>query len=40
LRRAVDQFLAHEREAVAEHIEELATQGPFRRAEGREEDDI
>ena len=40
LRRAVDQFLVREREAVAEHIEELADRGPFRKVEGREEDDI
>lgn len=33
LRRAVDQFLAREREAVAEHIEELAERGPFRKTE-------
>jgi uncharacterized protein len=31
LRRAVDQFLAHEREAVSEHIGELAKHGPFRK---------
>ncbi len=31
LRRAVDQFLAHEREAVSEHIGELARHGPFRK---------
>ncbi|HEV2653010.1 MAG TPA: GNAT family N-acetyltransferase [Rhizomicrobium sp.] len=31
LRRAVDDFLTHEREAVAEHIEELAERGPFRK---------
>ncbi len=31
LRRAVDQFLVQEREAVSEHISELAQQGPFRR---------
>jgi len=40
LRRAVDQFLVREREAVAEHIEELADRGPFRKTEDREEDDI
>lgn len=31
LRRAVDQFLAQEREAVREHIGELARHGPFRK---------
>lgn len=31
LRRAVDQFLAQEREAVREHIGELAQHGPFRK---------
>ncbi len=31
LRRAVDQFLAQEREAVSEHIGELARHGPFRK---------
>jgi predicted N-acyltransferase len=41
LSRAVDQFLVREREAVAEHIEELAERGPFRKADApREEDDI
>jgi predicted N-acyltransferase len=33
LRRAVDDYLTREREAVAEHIEELAEHGPFRKAE-------
>jgi len=32
LRRAVDQFLAAEREVVAENIEELARHAPFRKA--------
>ena len=31
LRRAVDQFLMQEREAVSEHIGELAQHGPFRK---------
>ena len=31
LRRAVDQFLVQEREAVSEHIGELARHGPFRK---------
>jgi predicted N-acyltransferase len=31
LRRAVDDYLARERPAVAEHIEELAERGPFRK---------
>jgi uncharacterized protein len=31
LRRAVDQFLIQEREAVSEHIGELARRGPFRK---------
>jgi hypothetical protein len=31
LRRAVDQFLAQEREAVSEHIGELAQHGPFKK---------
>jgi predicted N-acyltransferase len=31
LRRAVDQFLTGEREAVSEHIDELARHGPFRK---------
>ena len=31
LRRAVADYLAREREAVAEHIEELAEHGPFRK---------
>ena len=33
LRRAVDQFLTEEREAVSEHIGELARHGPFRKGE-------
>jgi uncharacterized protein len=33
LRRAVDDYLKREREAVAEHIEELAERGPFRNRE-------
>ncbi len=33
LRRAVDDYLTREREAVAEHIEELAEHGPFRKTE-------
>jgi uncharacterized protein len=31
LRRAVDDYLSREREAVAQHIEELAGHGPFRK---------
>ncbi|HTT98868.1 MAG TPA: GNAT family N-acetyltransferase [Rhizomicrobium sp.] len=31
LRRAVDDYLKHEREAIAEHIEELAEHAPFRK---------
>jgi hypothetical protein len=31
LRRAVDDYLVREREAIAEHIEELAEHGPFRK---------
>jgi predicted N-acyltransferase len=31
LRRAVADYLANERVAVAEHIEELAEQAPFRK---------
>jgi predicted N-acyltransferase len=31
LRRAVDQFLVQEREAVTEHIDELARHGPFKK---------
>jgi hypothetical protein len=38
LRRAVDDFLTHEREAVAEHIEELAERGPFRKTEASEDE--
>ena len=33
LRRAVDQFLAQEREAVSDHIGELARHGPFRKGD-------
>jgi uncharacterized protein len=33
LRRAVDDYLKRERRAVAEHIEELADRGPFRKIE-------
>lgn len=33
LRRAVDDYLKHEREAVAEQIEELAEHAPFRKAD-------
>jgi hypothetical protein len=33
LRRAVDDYLKREREAVAEHIDELAEHGPFRKTE-------
>jgi len=33
LRRAVADYLAREREAVAEHIEELGERGPFRKAD-------
>ncbi len=33
LHRAVDDYLQREREAVAEHIEELAEHGPFRKAD-------
>ena len=33
LRRAVSDYLDREREAVAEHIEELAEMGPFRKTE-------
>ena len=38
LRRAVDDFLSHEREAVAEHIEELAERGPFRKTDAPEDE--
>ena len=34
LRRAVDDYLKREREAVAEHIEELAEHGPFKKVDG------
>jgi hypothetical protein len=33
LRRAIDDYLKREREAVAEHIEELAEHGPFRKTD-------
>ena len=33
LRRAVSDYLARERQAVAEHIEELSEHGPFRKTE-------
>jgi hypothetical protein len=33
LRRAVDDYLSREREAVAEHIQELSEHGPFRKIE-------
>ena len=33
LRRAVDDYLEREREAVAEHIEELAEHGPFKKVD-------
>ena len=32
LRRAVDDFLSHEREAVAAHREELTGHGPFKKS--------
>ncbi len=38
LRRAVDDYLRREREAVAEHIEELAERGPFRKANASEDE--
>jgi predicted N-acyltransferase len=38
LRRAVDDFLIREREAVAEHIGELAERGPFKKSEASEEE--
>jgi len=38
LRRAVDDYLKREREAVAEHIEELAEHGPFRKSQVIDED--
>jgi predicted N-acyltransferase len=38
LRRAVDDYLKRERLAVAEHIEELADRGPFRKVDAPEED--
>ncbi len=39
LRRAVNDYLRREREAVAEHIEELAERGPFKKANAPEDDD-
>ncbi|HXC56221.1 MAG TPA: GNAT family N-acetyltransferase [Rhizomicrobium sp.] len=38
LRRAVDDYLKREREAVAEHIEELAERGPFRKTDEAKDD--
>ena len=38
LRRAVDDYLRREREAVAEHIEELAERGPFRKTDEPKDD--
>ena len=38
LRRAVDDYLKREREAVAGHIEELAEHGPFRKSQVIDED--
>ncbi len=38
LRRAVNDYLKREREAVAEHIEELAERGPFRKTDAPEEE--
>jgi predicted N-acyltransferase len=38
LRRAVNDYLSREREAVAEHIEELADRGPFRKTDQEKED--
>jgi uncharacterized protein len=38
LRRAVDDYLKREREAVAEHIEELAERGPFRKVDEPKDD--
>jgi predicted N-acyltransferase len=38
LRRAVDDYLKREREAVAEHIEELAERSPFRKSADTEEE--
>ena len=39
LRRAVNDYLRREREAVAEHIEELAERSPFRKTNVTEEDE-
>jgi predicted N-acyltransferase len=39
LRRAVDDYLRREREAVTEHIHELAGRGPFKKARVPEDDD-
>jgi len=39
LRRAVNEYLRREREAVAEHIEELAERGPFKKTNAPEDDD-
>ena len=39
LRRAVNDYLRREREAVAEHIEELAEHGPFKKTNAPEEAD-
>jgi predicted N-acyltransferase len=38
LRRAVNDYLGREREAVAEHIEELAERGPFRKTDQEREE--
>ena len=39
LRRAVNDYLRREREAVAEHIEELAERGPFKKTTASEDED-
>jgi predicted N-acyltransferase len=39
LRRAVNEYLRRERGAVAEHIEELAEHGPFKKTNAPEDDD-
>ena len=39
LRHAVNDYLRREREAVAEHIEELAERGPFKKAREPEDDE-
>lgn len=39
LRRAVNDYLRREREAVAEHIVELAERGPFKKTNAPEDDD-